>query len=428
MAFRAGFAETEITPPLGTHRIGWIRLIVGTSVLDPLFARVAVFESGGASVAIIQLDVLCAPSSLTARIRERIGKDHGFPGGNVMVCATHNHAGPAVANEGEVKKDEKYIGVLLERISKAFGTALARMEPAEQGFGSGFEFSIAHNRRVVMRDGTVKTHGTFHDPGALCIEGPVDPEVGVLAVRSAGGRPLGLLINYALHVTHYGGDEVFTAGFPGVVAREMGKDGWPVTMFLAGAGGNVTVADPVAGGKETGMEETGLVLSAVIRKVLPGIRYRVDAGLRCASRIVDLPYRKVTDDEVLGTVRGAQRFIDPKLYDDEMPELVEQIRKEGSKKAEVQAMVVGDTVLATLPCEPFCELGLRIKEGVHPRRAFVVGYANGMVGYVPTREAFARGGYETTFCGGSCLAFEAGDILVSEVVDLVKKTVSKMDG
>jgi len=460
MDFNAGFSEIEITPPIGTHRIGWIRLIAGTSVLDPLFARVAVFDVRGANgvpagvkagngfddhqallgagdrraslaavgrVAIVQLDVLCVPASLTARIRERIGKDHGFTPGNILVSASHNHAGPAVANEGEVKKDVKYIGVLLERISAAFGAALGRLAPAGTGLGRGFEFAIAHNRRVVMRDGTVKTHGTFDDPEALCIEGPVDPEVGVLAVRSAAGRPLGLLVNYALHVTHYGGDEVFTGGFPGVLARLMKQDGWPVTMFLAGAGGNVCVSDPVDGGRETGMEETGLVLADAVRGILPGIKYRRDARLACASRIVDLPYRTVTDDEVKGRVRGAQRFIDSKLYDAEMPELVERIRMEGSRKGEVQAMTVGDLVMVTLPCEPFCELGLAIKEGVYPRRAWTVGYANGMVGYVPTKDAFARGGYETTFGGGTCLAPGAGDLLVDAAVNLVKEACPAPD-
>jgi hypothetical protein len=227
------------------------------------------------------------------------------------------------------------------------------------------------------------------------------------------------MVNYALHVTHYGGDEVFTGGFPGVLARHLKGDGWPVVMFLAGAGGNVTVADPRAGGRETDMEGTGRVLADAVRKVLPGIKYRRDPAIKSSCRTVDLPYRRVTEDEIRGTVRGAQRFIDPGLYDAEMPELVERIKREGHKRAEVQAVSLGELVLVTLPAEPFCELGLRIKEGVHPRDAWVVGYANGMVGYVPTREAFARGGYETTFCGGSCLAPEAGDMLVDAAVGLI---------
>jgi hypothetical protein len=51
----------------------------------------------------------------------------------------------------------------------------------------------------------------------------------------------------------------------------------------------------------------------------------------------------------------------------------------------------------------------------------VVGLANGMVGYVPTPEAFRRGGYETTFADASRLAPEAGEMLFDAAISLLKK-------
>ena len=42
-----------------------------------------------------------------------------------------------------------------------------------------------------------------------------------------------------------------------------------------------------------------------------------------------------------------------------------------------------------------------------------------MVGYVPHREAFLRGGYEATFSIGSRLAPEAGDILADCAIRLI---------
>jgi hypothetical protein len=72
------------------------------------------------------------------------------------------------------------------------------------------------------------------------------------------------------------------------------------------------------------------------------------------------------------------------------------------------------------PAEYFVENGLKIKERAWPRRALVVELANGFIGYVPHREAFLRGGYETTFCGWSKLAPEAGDILAEQVLELIR--------
>ena len=46
----AGFAHADITPPLGTKKIGWLKEIVPTRVTDPLYARVVVFETPLSSV------------------------------------------------------------------------------------------------------------------------------------------------------------------------------------------------------------------------------------------------------------------------------------------------------------------------------------------------------------------------------------------
>ena len=89
---------------------------------------------------------------------------------------------------------------------------------AKVGVGRGLNADIAFNRRLVMRDGTVRTHGSFKDPDALGFEGPIDPEVGVLAARGKDGKILGALVTYACHPGHKGGDPMFSAGYPGVLA------------------------------------------------------------------------------------------------------------------------------------------------------------------------------------------------------------------
>ena len=86
-----------------------------------------------------------------------------------------------------------------------------------------------------MRDGTVRTHGTFEDPDALYLEGPVDREVAVIGVRSKTGDWLGTLVNFACHPTHHGGNTIFDVGYAGVLARTLGDWSYPMTLFLNGA-------------------------------------------------------------------------------------------------------------------------------------------------------------------------------------------------
>jgi len=433
MAMRAGFAEADITPPLGTAKIGWLKELRGERVADPLFARVAVFECGGGRIGFAQLDTLSVRWTQTRDIRARVEKAFGFPGANLMVAATHNHAGPAVAGAGDVKRDEAYVEAMTAKIVEAFGRALEGMAEAEVGMGSAYEFGLSHNRRVVMRDGIVKTHGKVAEtPGLplkrtasgpvppLFVEGPIDPEVAALWARRPGGEPLGAIVNFTCHPTHLGGGTDFSAGYPGAVAAELKRRGAPVALFLNGASGNISAGAPYLRAPTPTMEQMGQALADHAMRLLGTVSWQSEARLWAAARTIALPYRDPAPDQTAGTAKGAQRFIDPAIYDRNMPALVERVKTRGAQPAEVQVLGLDDVCYAAIPAEYFVEHGLRIKLETWPRHALIVGHANGMVGYVPTRAAFERGGYETTFNATSRMAPEAGDLLADAAIELIR--------
>jgi hypothetical protein len=424
VAIKAAFAEIDITPPLGTHKIGWLRDIVSTEILSPLYARVALFKAELDGLALVQLDTLFIAWPEVEAIRQGIEEQYGFPGTRVMVSATHNHAGPAVTHAGDVSKDERYAQSLVSWVMEAFGQALARLEPVELGFGRCFEWKVAHNRRVVMRDGSVRTHGTFDDREALYLEGPIDPEVAVVAVRSQAGELRGMMVNYACHPTHHGGDGAIDAGFPGVLARKLRDLGCPVTLYLNGASGNVHTADPRAGGENLSAERAGEILAQDAWDVLQDLSFTRDVRVAAAARTIDLPYRELTEAEISGQVRGGQRFIDPAIYQRNIPPLVAKIEQRRAHRAEVQVVLLGDCAIVGVPGELFCEVGLQIKEGAYPLRGLVATCTNGRVGYIPTREAFQRGGYETTFGPSSMLAPGAGELVARTAVELIAQVAA----
>lgn len=411
---RVGFAKTDITPALGGLKIGWIKAIPIERIVDPLYARVAVFDNGRQRLGFVQLDTLSVRWTTVQEIRHRVETACGLPAANLMVAATHNHSGPAVATLCDVPRDDAYVAGMVERVVQAVTAAVANLAEAELGFAPGFEFGLTHNRRTALRDGTTTTHGLgFRHPLALCVEGPIDPEVAVLVARRPGsGALLGAVVNFACHPVHRGGEPVVTAGFPGVLASEMMRRGCPDLVFLNGACGNISPGNPVMP-TQPSMEDIGRRLADDAFDAMGRMTFQADLELAARQVTVDLPYRRLTDAEVKGTVRGAQRFVDPAAYDRAMPQLLERLRQRGTQPAEVQTLRLGDVTYTGVPAEFFVQLGLRIKESAHPWHGLVVGHANGMVGYIPTREAFARGGYETTFGPAWRQAPEAGDLLVA---------------
>ena len=244
MPLKAGFAEADITPPPGTGKIGWMEDLRCEDFLDPLSARIAVFGNGADRIGFVQLDTLCVRWTMVNEMRRQIESECSFPGTNVMVAATHSHAGPAVANCWPVNRDDGYVEWLVAACVEAFGRALTDMQEAEIGLNHAFEFDVGFNRRVVLRDGTVRTQSFFDStPEALCLEGPIDPEVAVIGVRRSDGTPLGCLVNFACHPVHHGNGTEVSGGFPALVCRQLRDAGWPVTVYLNGAYGNIVTYD-----------------------------------------------------------------------------------------------------------------------------------------------------------------------------------------
>ena len=428
---KAGFAEVDITPKLGTLKGGWWTYLPAKEIADPLFARAAVFEGQGVCVGFIGLDVLSIRWSTVNEIRQGIESETGVSGKSIMVSATHNHAGPGLYKAVRVnpeqteqgkryrsyQRDAELIESVVRKCRQAFCTAWASRQEALLGYGHGFEFRVAHNRRVVMRNGTVKTHGTFKEPNALYIEGPVDPEVGILAAKTPEGKLLGCLLDYTAHPTHHGGDHVISAGYPGVISRLLKERGYGICLYFNGATGNVHTMDHRTQ-VDTTMDQAGTFLAETATKVLDSMAWSDNWPLHSEARTLQLPYRKISDEEICGKALGAQRFVDSKIYDVANPELVKRIRQRKVQPVEIQAIHIGDAKFVGVPAEYFVEYGLQLKLAASPRRAYVVGHANGMIGYVPTREAFRRGGYETTFGPPFRMAPEAGEMILDAAIEL----------
>lgn len=420
MALQVGFARRDITPTVPCHKIGWLRDVVAHRVADPLQVRAAWFDDGVTRVALVTLDTLSVRWTTTEAIRARLAERRGLAPECVLVAATHNHAGPAVANCGAVARDDAYLVHLVAQAVGAVEDAESVAETAEVGFASGFEWHVAYNRRVLQRDGRVLTHGTFASPAALALEGPVDPEVAVIAARGWDGRLLGVLLNFACHPTHLGPDPLLSAGFPGAFERELRAAGCPVALYLQGAAGNLHFANPAAGGQGLDMEPLGRALADRARGLFDQLDWHDELSLAGRRATLELPSRDPSPAEVAGLAFGAQRFVDPDLYDEAMPALLERLRTRGPQPAEVQVLELGPWSLVTVPAECFTELGLLVKAGAWPRRALVVSCANGMVGYLPHAAAFAHGGYETTFAPSSRLAPGAGEQWVDAALELLR--------
>jgi hypothetical protein len=63
-------------------------------------------------------------------------------------------------------------------------------------------------------------------------------------------------------------------------------------------------------------------------------------------------------------------------------------------KLPVRFLRINDTLIWSAPVELFCEIAMAVRNASPFLHTFYFGYTNGWLGYLPTAQAFADGGYE----------------------------------
>lgn len=235
----AGVGRADITPPTGYPLGGWVRADrVAEGVHTRLSASALVLKRGNRKLALVAVDLFAAPGGLVKEAAERAR--HGFSEENVLVSASHTHAGPSkfanfatlntIAPSAETIGDpSSFLGLLapapaepeiysflVERIATALRRANRDLGPAAAAWSGSRLAGITANRSL---EAHLANHGirravgrgdVKEDPGGY--EHTIDPRVQVLRVdrlrRCAADRcrrrarvPLGGWISFANHGT-----------------------------------------------------------------------------------------------------------------------------------------------------------------------------------------------------------------------------------
>jgi neutral ceramidase len=457
---RVGVAETEITPPVGFPMAGYYfeRLAAGTH--DPLKAKAIAFIGDPDQAAIVVCDLTGVGADLTAEVRRRATLKTGIPAANIVVCATHSHTAPDYGKDlyeylgsKAARSKPHYTETLINRIVDAVAKAKQAAGPVSLSAGSATQSTpISFNRRFVMRDGSVHTWMNFKNPDVIRSAGPIDPEAGLLLVRSAQTKqPLGLFSNFALHLDTVGG-LYWSGDYPYYVEQDLRKSLGTslVSIFGNGCGGDINHIDPHRAEKNK-TDFIGRSLAGSIESAIGSLRAIENPTLRVEHAVVRLPLPEISPADVkrsellLKAARAGKKidfFEHVMAYKTVMldglrnqppsshPEnylkfgLSHTLAGSGdSIPVDIHAICLGkDLAIVCLPGEVFVDLGLAIKRGSPFRTTLVVELCDCVETlYIPTRGAYAGGGYEVT---NSAVQPGSGEMLVESALHLLRTAAS----
>jgi hypothetical protein len=430
---RVGAAAVTITPPIGIPMAGYYSERGAKAVHDDLHAKAIVIEAGGRAVALVVLDLITTPRDLVDEARREIERTTRIKGGDVMISATHTHTGPVLDRKSafgdKAESVSGYLSGLPAKIAEAVRLAEARLAPARVFSASGREESIAFNRRYHMKDGTVGWNPGKLNPGIVKPAGAIDPEVPLVYFESTSNQPLATYVNYAVHLDNIGEPKI-SADLPFTLSRALAEFKGPdmVTVFSAGCCGDVNHIDVRWREPQRGFANParmGTILAAEILRTWPRLK-PVDAdAVRVRSAIVPLALPAISEADVARSREVVSRLEDSKSPRPKFLELVDAFKtrdvaaRQGRPlEVEVQVIALGDELAwVALPGEIFVELGLAIKQDSPFNRTIIAELADGAIGYIPARRAYAQGNYEviSARCGEG-----SGERLVDVALRLLK--------
>lgn len=436
----AGAARVCITPPAGSIISGDLGPIVSRRIHDDLFVRSLVIDDGATRIAFAIVDTCLVDRPICDEAKQLILAQTGIAPAHVLISAVHTHSGGAVCGAHLTEADETYRRSIPARIAQAVVEAVKNLAPAQIGWGS---FPLPEHvfcRRLFIKEGAVYTNqlGQTTDrakmnwdsphPADGAPTGPVDPEVFVLSVQHADGRPLALLANYSLH---YVGDVEpgdISADYFGVFAQRIGEllnaDASFVGMLTNGTSGDINNWNPRTGPKSPAPYSQ---IQAVAEDVAQGalhvsrhIQHRRDLPLRAAMRECVVATRRpaATEVEQARSMIGDRPLNKltswPDNYAREQTLLANYPAEESLP---LQVLRIGDLAIAAWPGEIFADSGLRLKKR---QPLFNIELANGWFGYIPPPEQFPLGAYETWRMRTSYLETGAIPKMLSAFEELLK--------
>jgi hypothetical protein len=376
--FKAAFAQADITPDFQVELIGCYREdSKSQGVLHSLYAQVLILEFHGRNYCLIAIDSLGLTTTLSDELRSMVAKQLGTSISCVMLCFSHTHSAPAPLSP---VNGARYFRLMCDQIKKCVAEALEKLQPCQAGWAMT-NTQIGENRRE----------------GCTA----VDNRLGALKITdSVFGRPIAVILRITAHANILMScNNMVSSDYFGIAREKLQNYFFCPVILIQGAAGNVKPirVDKIRGGGIPDLDRiSGLLLNSAKQ-----LRFKMMEvnNLQMYSKKFDYYSDVPSEAEAKQIADNAKEScgIDGSKWLGEC----ERLRKSGItlqvQEGKIQFFNLNDGCFCGVSDEIFCEIALEASKRAHEPYLFLNGYTNGCAGYLPHREEWVKGGYETLY-------------------------------
>jgi hypothetical protein len=388
VTWKAGAAKVVITPAQPMWMSGYAnRTAPADGKETELWAKAIALEDGaGHKSVLITLDLVGIPRDLSIDVCKRIMDKHKLGREQIAIACSHTHCGPVVGGNlqtmyfldaDQAGRVREFTAELPTKIVRAVDEAIRNLRHATLTWAIG-EVGFAVNRRENKEPDVPKLKATN------LLKGPVDHDVPVLAVRDGTGKLTAVVFGYACHATVMGYQK-WSGDYPGFAMKDL-EEAHPgaVALFWAGCGGD---QNPLPRREVALAKDYGKQLADAVEKVLVGSMKPLRpewAGVyeEFGLAFGDLPTR----EQLTADAQAKDKYIANRAQ-----MLLAKLDKQGwldqTYPYPVEIWRLGEEVTwVMLGGEVTVEYSLRIKKEIDPGATWVMGYANDVMAYIPSRK------------------------------------------
>src|SRR5690606_25870240 len=117
--FKAGLAQIDVTPSLGTVINGEFTCRYANKIADQLHAKALYLQNGATEVLIVLVDICLMKKEFLDQVKQQIFKRTGIAPSAQLLASTHTHSGGSVADLLMSHEDFAYKSLLPSRIAEA---------------------------------------------------------------------------------------------------------------------------------------------------------------------------------------------------------------------------------------------------------------------------------------------------------------------
>lgn len=395
---QAGAAKLDITPAPDAALLmsGYSSRKEGfKGIHDRIYARAVVLSDGSRQAAIVTWELIGVPTPVWKELSARAAKETGIPPEYLLLTGVHDHSAPAPFGmyENDSPQSAEYTKHLEDLTIEAIQQAKAKLQPAKVGIGTGKAY-VNINRREQGPDGSWQLG---YNP-----EGPSDKTVSVIRFDALSGKPIAMLINYAVHAVVMGPENYeITGDLAGATSRYIetyysGKpeetprsDAGPALQFRPedASQGVVALWTSGAAGDQNPISEargSNFTLVDALAQILGEQAVRAAHSVSTTDRVT------IWGKQVEITCPGRRLQPGPRQRTDYKWEDADAV------PIRLSLLMLNNIALAGVSGEVFTKIYWHLERESPFSHTVMITHANGSSGYIPDDAAFTDISYEIT--------------------------------